>query len=144
MTWWGWIVAGAVLLGAELAFVDAQFYLVFVGSAALVVGILTIAVPSLAPWVQWALFALLGVVSLVAFRSRIYRLLRGHPPEVRTGPGGGVVTVPVALAPGETCQVEFRGSHWTVRNDGTVTIPADAHAHIIRLHDLTLSVRLDG
>jgi membrane protein implicated in regulation of membrane protease activity len=40
MSWWGWVIGGAVLLGAELAFVDAQFYLVFVGSAALVVGLI--------------------------------------------------------------------------------------------------------
>ena len=38
MSWWGWVIAGAILLGAELAFVNAQFYLVFVGSAAIVVG----------------------------------------------------------------------------------------------------------
>ena len=36
MEWWAWIAAGAILLGSELAFVDAQFYLVFVGASALV------------------------------------------------------------------------------------------------------------
>ena len=35
MNWWGWIIAGAILLGAELSFVNAQFYLVFIGSAAM-------------------------------------------------------------------------------------------------------------
>ena len=39
MTWWGWIIAGAILLGAELTFVNAQFYLVFIGSAAILVGL---------------------------------------------------------------------------------------------------------
>lgn len=38
MTWWGWVIGGAILLGAELAFVDAQFYLVFVGTAAIIDG----------------------------------------------------------------------------------------------------------
>ena len=33
MQWWGWIAVGVILLGAELAFVDAQFYLVFIGGA---------------------------------------------------------------------------------------------------------------
>ena len=37
MQWWAWIAVGAILLGSELAFVDAQFYLVIVGGSALVV-----------------------------------------------------------------------------------------------------------
>jgi hypothetical protein len=37
MPFWGWIVAGALLLGAETV-VDAQFYLVFLGSAAVLTG----------------------------------------------------------------------------------------------------------
>ena len=77
MSWWGWIIAGAILLGAELAFVNAQFYLVFIGSAAIVVGMITVATPVLPPWSQWAIFAVLAIVSMVTFRSRIYRKLRG-------------------------------------------------------------------
>ena len=34
MTWWGWMILGAVMLGAELFAVDAQFYLVFLGVSA--------------------------------------------------------------------------------------------------------------
>ncbi|MBT8091090.1 MAG: hypothetical protein KJO01_12870 [Gammaproteobacteria bacterium] len=40
MTWWGWMILGAVLPGAELIAIDAQFYLLFLGiSAALVTDI---------------------------------------------------------------------------------------------------------
>jgi len=53
MQWWAWIAVGAILLGSELAFVDAQFYLVFVGAAALVVGFLSLARADLAVWLQW-------------------------------------------------------------------------------------------
>ena len=81
MTWWGWVIAGAILLGAELSFVSAQFYLVFIGSAAILVGLATLALP-LADWLQWALFALLAIVSMVAFRSRIYRRVHGTAPAV--------------------------------------------------------------
>ena len=34
MTWWSWMVLGALLLGAELIAIDAQFYLIFLGVAA--------------------------------------------------------------------------------------------------------------
>ena len=43
MEWWAWIAVGAILLVSELAFVDAQFYLLFVGASALVVGFLDLA-----------------------------------------------------------------------------------------------------
>ena len=39
MNWWGWVIVGAIFLGAELTWVSAQFYLVFVGVAALCVGL---------------------------------------------------------------------------------------------------------
>ena len=40
MAWWSWCIFGMVLLGVELLAVDAQFYLVFAGLAAIVVGLL--------------------------------------------------------------------------------------------------------
>jgi len=39
MPWWGWIVIGALLFSAELFAIDAAFYLIFLGAAALTVGL---------------------------------------------------------------------------------------------------------
>ena len=144
MTWWGWIIAGAVLLGAELAVVDAQFYLVLIGSAAIAVGLLALGLPALGPAAHWAAFGVLSILLMVGFRARVYRYLRGHPPEVATGPAGGTLTLPAPLAPGESCQVEYRGSFWTARNDGAAAIPAGGQVRVTRVHGLTLSVRLDA
>ncbi len=142
MTWWGWIIGGAILFGAELAFVDAQFYLVFVGSAAIVVGLAT-ASAGLAPWLQWALFAALAIISMLAFRDRVYHRLRGNLPTVRTGPSGGLITLSVTLAPGETCQTEYGGSYWTVRNDSPAPIAAGTRARVTSVSNLTLHVTPD-
>jgi membrane protein implicated in regulation of membrane protease activity len=139
MSWWAWMIGGVILLGAELAFVDAQFYLVFVGTAAIIVGIVVTFV-QLDQWVQWALFALLTIGAMVFFRGRIYRRLRGHLPVVRMGPSGDVLTLPVALAPGESCRTEHCGSFWTVRNDSEVPIPSGANVRIARVQGLTLLV----
>jgi membrane protein implicated in regulation of membrane protease activity len=144
LTWWGWIIAGAILLGAELAVVDAQFYLVLVGTAAIVVGLFALAVPSLDPAVQWAAFGVLSIALMVGFRARVYGYLRGHSPEAATAPAGGTLTLPAALAPGDSCQVEYRGTFWTARNDGDAPIPAGGHARVTRVHGLTLSVRPDA
>jgi len=140
MTWWGWTIAGAILLGAELAFVSAQFYLVLIGSAAILVGLATLLLP-LPDWLQWALFAVLAVVSMVTFRNRLYHRFTHSMPKVDTGPAGGVITLQVSLGAGESCQGEYGGSFWTVRNDSDTPIPAGSRARIARVQDLTLLVR---
>ncbi len=144
MSWWGWMIGGAILLGAELGFVNAQFYLVFIGSAALLVGLVSVAVPSLPSWAQWGLFAILAIASMVSFRSRLYLRLRGHLPGMRIGPAGGVLTLPAALAPGQSCQVEHGGTFWTARNDSATPIPCGSPARIISVQGLTLLVRPDA
>lgn len=133
------MIGGVILFGAELAFIDAQFYLVFVGAAAIVVGLL-VASTAIAQWAQWALFAVLSIGSMLLFRGRIYRKLRGHPPEVHTGPGGGVLTLPAALGPGESCQTEHAGSFWTVQNDSAVPLASGARVRIVRVQGLKLLV----
>jgi inner membrane protein len=140
MTWWGWAIAGAILLGAELFLVNAQFYLVFIGSAAILVALACLAIP-LAQWLQWGLFALLAIASMVTFRSRIYQRLRGSTPGLATGPEGGLITLPVALMAGDSCQAEYGGSYWTVRNDGDMPLAAGSRARIVAVRQLTLLVR---
>jgi len=140
MSWWGWVIAGAILLGAELSFVSAQFYLVFIGSAALLVGLATLAVP-LAVWAQWAAFGVLAVASMVTFRNRVYRRFHGATPTVRTGPAGGTITLPVALGAGESCQAEYGGTFWTVRNDSGAALAPGSRARIVSVQNLTLLVR---
>jgi membrane protein implicated in regulation of membrane protease activity len=143
LNWWTWVIGGAILFGAELAFVDAQFYLVFLGSASILVGLVVVAT-GLDEWAQWALFAVLSISSMTLFRGRIYRKLRGHPPEIRTGPSGDVLTLPAALAPGESCQAEHGGSFWTVKNDSAVPLASGAQVRIGRVDGLTLMVRPVG
>ena len=140
MTWWGWIIAGAILLGAELSLVNAQFYLVFIGTAAILTGLATLIAP-LASWVQWALFAVLAVVSMVTFRSRLYHRFNRASPKVETGPTGGLITLKQPLGAGESCQAEYCGAFWTVRNDSDTPIPTGSRARIARVQDLTLLVR---
>jgi membrane protein implicated in regulation of membrane protease activity len=140
MEWWAWIAVGAVLLGSELAFVDAQFYLVFVGASALVVGLLQITGLNLAVWLQWLIFALLAATSMLTFRRRIYERMRRGLPAMKGGPAGETVTLPQELTPGESCRLEFRGSSWSAVNGGKAVIAAGAKARIERVDGLTLVV----
>jgi len=143
MQWWAWIAVGAILLGSELTFVNAQFYLVFIGAAALIVGFLGLAAPLLAVWLQWTLFALLAGVSMIGFRRRVYERMRGHLPGMNAGPKGETVILPAALAAGESCRLEYRGGSWSAVNAGHSAIAAGGRARIERIDGLTLVIHGD-
>ena len=72
MGWWGWIVAGALLLAAELM-IPTDFFLVFLGVAALAVGLVGLAGIDLPTWGQWLLFAAIALVLLVGVRRPLQR-----------------------------------------------------------------------
>src|SRR5215213_1136764 len=117
MPWWGWLVIGIGLLGVEMFVIDAQFYLVFVGASAAIVGLIGLAGLQLPDWSQWLVFAVLSIVTMMTFRQRIYNLVRnrsGHVEQRLTL--GDRVVVPSLLEVGQTCRVEYRGSSWTARN----------------------------
>lgn len=140
MHWWAWVAVGAILLGAELAFVDAQFYLVFVGLAAVVVGLLQMAGFGLALWLQWLIFGLLAAASMVLFRRQIYNRLRRELPVMKDGLVGALINMPSSLNPGATTRVEVRGSSWNAINGGQSIIAAGAKARVTRVEALSLIV----
>jgi membrane protein implicated in regulation of membrane protease activity len=143
MQWWAWIAVGAILLGSELAFVDAQFYLVFVGTSAFIVGMLQLTGLGMPDWLQWLVFAVLAATSVFTFRRRIYERMRRKLPAMKGGPAGEIITLPTELSPGETCRLEYRGGSWSAINGGKAAIPAGARARIDRVDGLTLVVHGD-
>lgn len=142
MQWWGWLVLGAVLLGAEMFVLDAQFYLVFLGISAGLVGLLGLIGIDLPEWAEWLAFAALSIVTMLAFRQRLYQLVRNRTGKVEERLNlGDRVTVPVRLEPGQTCRVDYRGSSWTARNADRHIIEAGREAIITQIEGLTLHVR---
>jgi membrane protein implicated in regulation of membrane protease activity len=141
MQWWAWIAGGAILLGAELAFVDAQFYLALLGASALVVGLTTVGYVELPAWLQWLVFSVLAAASMLTFRRSIYERMRPKLPVMRAGPAGETLVVPQDLPPGGTCRIEYRGSSWSAVNAGHGLIAAGSRARIERVEGLTLMLR---
>jgi membrane protein implicated in regulation of membrane protease activity len=144
MQWWAWIAVGAILLGSELAFVDAQFYLVFVGTSAFIVGMLQLTGLGMPEWLQWLAFAAMAATSVLTFRRQIYERMRRKLPAMKGGPAGEIITLPTELSPGETCRLEYRGGSWSAVNGGKTAIPAGAKARIDRVDGLTLVVHGDA
>ena len=140
MVWWGWMVIGMLLLGAELFIIEADFFLVFLGAAAVLTGLLGLAVPAVPEWGQWLVFAALALISMLFFRKRVYRLLRREVPDMANDMLLEQLQLPVGLPIDGTCRVELRGSTWTARNVGTEPIPPGVKVRIVGVDGITLRV----
>jgi inner membrane protein len=143
MPMWAWLVIGVGLLGVEMFVIDAQFYLVFLGASAIIVGLLGVLGVPMPDWTQWLVFSVLAIVTMFAFRRRLYQLVRersGHVEQRLTV--GDRVLVPTRLEPGQTCRVDYRGSSWTARNTDQRAIDAGQEALIAEIDGLTLQVRV--
>lgn len=140
MPWWGWMIVGALLLGSELLIVDAGFYLVFIGIAAAITGLVELAGLGLEPWVQWILFSVIALVLMIFFRKKLYAKLRGSGIGYETGPTGEIVTVEQTLQPGETGRLAYRGTEWTVVNTSDQAFEQGQHVQISSVDGLTLKL----
>jgi len=143
MTWWAWMILGAVLFGAELLAIDAQFFLVFLGLSAALVGVLALVGVSMSEWAEWLTFATIALISMFTFRKILYEKIRGNVPEFREGVAGEYLVIPIDLEPGRQTRASFRGSEWTVINDGRSRMSGGTRAKILRNEGLTLYVSND-
>ena len=143
MPWWGWIVCGVVLLVGEMV-ADAQFYLIFLGVAAVIVGLLGFAGLSGGIAMQWAIFGVLAVVLLVGFRARVYGRLRGTGGSAAPGYNdivGEIATVRSDIGPGVLGRAELRGSNWTARNVGTGVLHDGDRVEVVKVAGLVIDIR---
>ena len=143
MTWWGWMILGAFLFGAELFAIDAQFYLVFLGLSAFLVGVLDLTGLPMTEAMQWTIFAALALISMFTFRKGLYERIRGGAPGFHASMEGEEIRIEVDLAPGSDTRAEFRGTRWTIVNVGSETIQSNTRARIVKTEGLTLQVSAD-
>ncbi len=143
MAWWTWVDIGALLLGAELFFVEAEFYLVFLGVAAILSGLLALNAPELPAWTEWIVFAGLSISSMVLFRRRVYTALRPQVADRKDDLIDERIRVPLDLAPNAECRVDHRGTTWTARNVGSGPIASGTHARVVGVDGITLRIQAE-
>ncbi len=141
MTWWYWLVLGLVLIALEMASAGG-FYIIFFGVAAVIVSLLAAIELATQAWIQWLLFPLLSVASLLVFRNPLMRTLN-----LGTG------ATDIDTLEGETCtaledmnaggngRVELRGTTWSARNTGTTPLARGHRCVVVRTDRLTLLVK---
>ena len=140
MTWWAWMILGAAFLSIELFAVEAQFYLVFLGVSAALVGLLGLFGIALPEWGQWLAFTAMSLIFFFSFRPMIYSRIRSGGESYPESMSGESVTLDSELAPGAETRTQYRGTDWTVRNVSTEKIAGGARAEVVKVEGLTLHV----
>jgi membrane protein implicated in regulation of membrane protease activity len=141
MTWWYWLVLGLVFVALEMAS-SGGFYIIFFGVAGIVVALLS-ATGLLEPsWVQWLLFSVLSVVSLLVFRNPLMRKLNlgAGSADIDTL-AGETGTALEDMGAGANGRVELRGTTWSARNTGATPLARGHRCVVVRTDRLTLLVK---
>lgn len=140
MTWWYWLFLGLVLAGAEMMS-PGGFYLLFFGIAALVVGALAGLGIVQIVWLEWLLFSILAIASLLLFRRPLLRMTKQTPTHVVDTMVGETAVLLDDLPPGQTGKAELRGTTWGTRNDGIAPLAKGQRAIVVKVDGLMLWVR---
>ncbi len=136
------MIVGLLLLAAEMA-VPGGIVLLFFGAAALVVGLLVAPGLAIPAWMEFALFSLLAVGSLLTLRGPIQRWLKraGGPDDDVDSLVGETAVLTQDLAPGAHGKAELRGTTWRAHNAGDRPLAAGQDCVVERVRGLTLYVR---
>jgi len=139
MIWWYWMLAGLMLLGAEMV-TPGGFYMLFFGLAALAVGTLAGAGLVQAEWLQWLLFSGLAILSLLVFRGPLLAWIKTHDKEMpNVDSMAGESAIPLEdLLPGGTGKAELRGTMWTAHNAGPALLKKHQRCKVQRIEGITL------
>jgi membrane protein implicated in regulation of membrane protease activity len=143
MIWWYWLVAGLVLIALEMAS-SGGFYIIFFGVAAVIVSLLAASGIAEPPWLQWLLFSVLSVASLVLFRNPLMRKLNlgAGAPDIDTL-AGETGTALDDIGAGANGHVELRGTTWNARNAGSLPLARGHRCVVVRAERLTLFVKAE-
>jgi len=144
MLWWMWMLSGFGLLAVEM-FTPGLFYFFFFGVGAILVGALVGLGVDASVSLQWLLFSIFSVATLLLFRQKLVGLLESKNTNARTGDLDSIVGEVVALlddlAPNATGKAEGRGSSWTVVNGGAEPLRKGQRCRVYQMEGLTLWVR---
>jgi membrane protein implicated in regulation of membrane protease activity len=139
MIWWYWMVLGLVLLGAEMT-TPGGFYIIFFGLSALLVGTLAGLDVVQADWLQWLLFSVIAVASLVLFRGPLLARLSEKntgQPDVDSMVGETAISLE-PLGIGEVGKAELRGTTWNAKNVGPGRLHKGQRSKVAKVDGLTL------
>jgi membrane protein implicated in regulation of membrane protease activity len=139
MDYWNWLIGGLLILICEI-FIPAEFFLFFIGLAALITGGLVAGgfLPGLE--MQMLCFAVIAPLLLYTVRKPIYAYLLTTNGKLTVGLEGSIVQITADILPGKTGTGTARGSSWKVTNRSDITLEAGSSHKIASTLGLTLIV----
>ena len=148
MIWWYWALLGIAFLGLEILTLGGlgNFYFLFFGTAALVVSAVVGLGLAEAAWMQWVLFAFLGIVSLLVLSRPLQRKITPQGQEKTSVDSllGKIATVLEDLPAQGTGKVELHGSTWTACNAGDTVLRKGERTQVVRVDGLTLWIKSES
>jgi membrane protein implicated in regulation of membrane protease activity len=142
MEWWIWLLAGLLLLLAELV-TPGGFYIFFFGIGALIVGVLAGLNLAGPPWLQVILFPVFAVLTLWLFREKMLELTRGRGTGAVDSLIGETAVAQEEILVKGIGKVEMRGTSWNARNLGETPLARGARCKVERVEGLTIFVRAE-
>jgi inner membrane protein len=144
MQWWHWLVLGLILVALEMA-ASGGFYVIFFGIAALAIGALHLFDVAGPVWVQFLLFSVISIVSLLLFRSPLLRMLKLDGPGDDVDSMVGETASPLEdIAPGAVGRAELRGSVWSARNTSATPLRRGERCRVVRVERLMIFLEPEG
>jgi membrane protein implicated in regulation of membrane protease activity len=144
MQWWHWLAVGLILVALEMA-ASGGFYVIFFGVAAIVIGSLHALGLAGPLWVQFLLFSVLSVLSLVLFRSPLLRLMKLDGGAADVDSLVGETAVPLDdIAPDAVGRAELRGTVWAARNTSKSALRRGERCRVVRVDRLMIFLEPEG
>ena len=139
--WWFWVLLGFLLLFLELV-TPTGFYLLFFGVAAVLVGLLAAVGLAGPAWLQWLLFSLLSIGSLLLLRSRLQeRMKRVAPDQPVWWAGRPSLWEASPWTDMDRSSSGGRGTSWRAKNVGSEPIAQAENCQVDQVEGVVLWVR---
>ena len=144
MLWWLWMLLGLALVVLEVL-TPGGFFALFFGIGALLVGALDGLGMGGPDWLQWLLFSVFSIGSLLLFRGPLLARLKswGRKPNGVDTLVGEVATLLEDLPADAIGKVELRGTAWSARNEDRQSLHKGQRCRVQRVDGLTLWIRAE-
>lgn len=136
MTWWMWMILGLVLAIAE-AQIPTNFFLLAFGVGGMLVGVLTGLGWLATPWLQWLVFSLASVGTLLGLQRTLARTSH-HPGHTVDDLRRESATVLEDVPANGVGRAELRGTTWSARAVDGVPLARGTRCRVHRIDGLTL------
>jgi membrane protein implicated in regulation of membrane protease activity len=141
MIWWLWVVVGFVLMAAET--LHMALFLIFLGMAAVLVGVLARFGMAGPDWMQWLMFSAISVISVVLFRRPLLQYLRINKHKDVDTMIGETAKALEAIEVNGRGKAELRGSPWNAVNVGDKPLDKGEACLVERVDGITIKVRAE-